>query len=251
MCVALVAGLVTAGAWGQQSVAVSEDAKTGEVFLPSAAYEVATFRRSDPSAQWGGGGPKANGTLSFHNIALKSVICGAYDAGQWCTGGPGWLQSDRYDVEAKPDGATAEQLMKLTFKERKPVQERMQQALLADRLKLKVHFETREMTILALVVAKGGLKIHEAKPGDTYANGLKGPDGKPVGRAGAGRFGSGFVAGQGTTLDNLINLSNVTGYPIENRTGLTGLYDFTLHFSPTEPPPPDSTEPSVYSALEQ
>jgi uncharacterized protein (TIGR03435 family) len=39
----------------------------------------------------------------------------------------------------------------------------MQQALLADRLKLRVHFETREMTIFALVVAKGGLKMREAK----------------------------------------------------------------------------------------
>ena len=53
------------------------------------------------------------------------------------------------------------------------------------------------------------------------------------------------------TLENLGNLSNITGYIVENRTGLTGLYDFTLHYSPTEPPPPDSTEPSVYTAVEQ
>ncbi len=254
MCAALLGGLVVAGAWGQGSAAASvTDPKTEEVLLPSAAYDVATFKLSDPNARWGGGGPKPNGTLNVQNMPLKSIICSAYDVpGLRCEGGPAWLQSDRYDIDAKPDSATAEQLLKLAPKERESVQQRMQQALLADRLKLKVHFETKEMTILALVIAKSGLKIHEAKPGDTYANGLKGPDGKPFGRAGAGTFGSGYMAGQGMTLGNVVgNLPNITGFLVEDRTGLTGVYDFTLHYSPVEPPPPDSTEPSIYTAVEQ
>jgi len=253
LCAAVLGAVAVSSACGQGSAAPNAaDAKAGEALLPGATYDVATFKLSDPNARGGGGGPKQNGTLIIQNQPLIGVVCSAYAVpGYRCQGGPAWLTSERYDIEAKPDGATAEQLLKLTWKQREPVQQHMQQALLADRLKLKVHFETREMTVLALVIAKGGLKIYEAKPGDTYPNGLKGPDGKPIGRAGAGTFGNGYIAGQGMLLDNLVNLSNVTGYPIENKTGLTGLYDFTLHYSPVEPPPPDSTEPSVYSALEQ
>lgn len=254
-CAAVLGGVVACGAWGQPSTAPSRsDAKAAEVLLPNAAYDVATFKLSDPNVHgWSGGGARSNGTLSFQSYQLKGVICSAYDMpGYRCEGGPDWLQSDRYDVEAKPDSATSQLLMNLTSKERGLVNQRMEQALLADRLKLKMHFETREMTVLALVIAKGGLKIHEAKPGDTYANGLKGPDGNTIGRAGAGTLGRGYIAGQGVTLGNVAgNLQGITGYPIEDRTGLTGLYDYTLHFSPVEPPPPDSTEPSVYAALEQ
>jgi uncharacterized protein (TIGR03435 family) len=251
MCAAVLGGLVVCGAWGQQGAG---SPKTEEILLPGAVYDVATFRPSDPNTHgWSGGGTKPNGTLSFQNYGLKGFICSAYDVPYYrYEGGPAWLQSDRYDIEAKPDNAAADQLLNLPLKQREPVQQRMEQALLADRLKLKVHFESREMTILALVIAKGGLKIHEAKPGDTYANGLKGPDGKPIGRAGAGTLGNGITIGQGVPIGNVAgNLHSVTGYPIEDRTGLTGLYDFTLHYSPVEPPPPDSTEPSIYTALEQ
>ena len=179
LCIAVLGGLVVSGAWGQENApANGSDAKAAEVLLPGAAYDVAVFKLSDPNARWGGGGPRPDGTVIVQNQSLKNIICSAYSvSGQHlqCQDGPTWLQSDKYDIEAKPDSATAEQLLKLTSRDREPVQRRMQQALLADRLKLKVHFETRETTILALVVAKGGLKIHEAKAGDTYANGLKGP----------------------------------------------------------------------------
>jgi len=257
MCAVVLGGVAVSVAWGQQSAAASTtDVKAGEALLPGAAYDVAVFKLSDPNAHgWSGGGTSLSGTLSYHAYGLNGIICSAYDVpGQHlqCEGGPAWLRLDRYDIEAEPDNATAEQLLKLTSNQREAVQQRMQQALLADRLKLKVHFETRDTTILALVIAKSGLKIHEAKPDDTYAKGLKGPDGKPIGKAGAGVFGNGHLTAQGITLGNLAsNLSNITRLPVENRTGLTGLYDVTLHFLPTDPPPPDSFEPPIYTAVEQ
>jgi len=232
--------------------ASGSDPKAEDVLLPGAAFDVATFKPSDPNARLMGGGPRPNGTYLAMNQSLKNVICNAYQMGFLrCMGGPGWLEPDRYDIEAKPDSATTEQLLKLTSKEREPVQERMLQALLADRLKLKVHFETREVPIFELVVAKGGLKMHEAQAGDTYANGLKRGDGKPMGRQ-AMTMGHGNMTGQGILMDTLAaNLGDMTGHFVENKTGLTGAYDFTLHSSASDPPPPDSTEPSIYTALEE
>jgi uncharacterized protein (TIGR03435 family) len=254
MCTAVLAGLVVSGASGQESAAAvnAAGAKAAEVLLQGATYDVATIKPSDPNAMGGSAGAWPNGRFSSKNQPLKNAICSAYCVLTYqCVGGPAWLESDRYDIEAKPGSATAEQLLKLTWKEREPVQHRMQQALLADRLKLKAHFETKQMPIFALVVAKGGLKMHEAQSGDTYANGLKRGDGKPLG-AGVFSMGDGSVTAQGGSLDTLVlNLPGITGHLVENKTGLTGIYDFTLHYSASDPPPPDSTAPSIYTAIEE
>ena len=253
MCAVVLAGVTVSGAWGQGSAAANgKEAKAEEVLLPGATYDVATIKPSDPDTRGGSSGPRSNGVFSSKNQPLKNAICNAYSVLPiQCLGGPAWLESDRYDIEAKPDSATAEQLLKLSLKERDPVQRRMQQALLADRLKLKVHFETREISIFALVVAKSGLKMHEAQPGDTYANGLKRGDGKPLGRQ-SFTMGNGNMTAQGILMDTLAaNLGNMTGHLVENKTGLTGAYDFTLEYSEYDPPKPDSAAPSIYTAIEE
>ena len=85
----------------------------------------------------------------------------------------------RYDIEAKVSSSDTDALHDLSPDQRRL----MLQPLLADRFQLKVHTEVRELPVLTLVVAKGGPKLHEAKPGDTYPNGLKGFDGQGEGRA--------------------------------------------------------------------
>ena len=132
------------GAYGSRRVGagsaavIGTDAKTDEVLLPGAVYDVATIKPSDPNAMGGGVGMDPNGGFYTKNQSLKNAVCNAYEVmGFQCLGGPAWLESDKYDIEAKPDGATTEQLLKLSWKQRWPVQQRMQQALLADRLKLK------------------------------------------------------------------------------------------------------------------
>jgi uncharacterized protein (TIGR03435 family) len=253
ICIATLMSFTVSGAFAQGNTAASAaDAKAAEVLLPGVTYDVATIKPSDPNAMGSSAGTWPNGTFFSKNEPLKPVICSAYGVLIFqCLGAPAWLESDRYDIEAKPDSATAEQLLKLSWKEREPVQHRMQQALLADRLKLKAHFETREMPIFALVVAKGGLKMHEAKPGDTYANGLKRDGGKPFG-AGVFSMSNGTVTAQGMSLDTLVlNLPGMTGHIVENKTGLTGVYDFTLRYSDDMSASSDSSTPSIYTALEE
>jgi len=253
MCVSVVVVSLKKKERAQETAAGDgSHSKTEAVLVPGASFEVATIKPSDPNARGGSAGSGPNGRFTTKNWQMKRTICGAYRLLTFqCLGGPTWLDSDPYDIDAKPDNATSEQLLKLSWKEREPVQQRMQQALLADRLKLKTHFETREMTIFALVVAKGGQKMHEAKPGDTYASGARRSDGKPFGTP-MFMMGNGSITAQGMTLDNLVlNLPGLTGHLVENRTGLTGAYDFTLHYSPIDPPPSDSTAPSIYTALEE
>jgi uncharacterized protein (TIGR03435 family) len=203
------------------------------------------------------------------NIPFKSIIANAYGLKEdLVSGAPGWVDADRYDVTAKVSGDDVPTFKKLTSDQRNA----MLQPLLADRLKLKVHYETRELPIYELVLAKSGFKLHEATPGDTYPNGLKGPDG--TAHPGMMMMQPGKITAQAIPIANLINiLSRQLQRTIIDKTGLTGKYDITLQWSPEEgqgslfgvpppqPPPPGpssdastpaaSSAPSIFTAIEE
>src|SRR5262249_24921256 len=155
------------------------------------------------------------------------------------------------DVEAKVDSAVAQQ-------HTSPDDRRLAlQQLLADRFKLKLHRETRELPVDELVITRNGPKLHEAKTGDTYAEGAK-YNGKPMG-PGIWLLGRGDLAGQGMPLSALILiLSRQLDLPILDKTGLAGNYDYSLKWTPEdnrapnsdqEAPSPDSFAPSVFVAI--
>src|ERR1039457_6919582 len=136
-------------------------------------------------------------------------------------GGPEWLTSDRYTIEAKADSATQEQIQKLSGPQMRLVGQQMVKGLLADRFKLKMHEETKEIQILAIVPARNGPKLHASMPGDSYANGLKDRDGQ--GHAGMMRFNGEKLTAQGVPLDNLASLlSEQLHQIVQNKTGLKG-----------------------------
>jgi uncharacterized protein (TIGR03435 family) len=166
------------------------------------------------------------------------------------------------------DSSTAEELRKLSEDERRTERQRMLQALLAERFKLTVHRESKELPIYALVVAKDGPKLQEAKPGDTYPNGIKGPDGQPG--AGMMMMGREGLTAQGIPIANLVrHLSRVLGRKVVDKTGLTGKYDFTLKWTPDQSQSamlrgpeggqpgtgsaaaPEASEPSIFTALQE
>ncbi len=109
------------------------------------AFEVASVKPAVDRAQ-GKNFRIAGGSLRITNQSLGLTIRRAYAAEPYqISGGPGWLDADKFDIDAKAHGdPSAEQMMA------------MLQALLADRFKLKVHRETREGSVFALTVAKTG-----------------------------------------------------------------------------------------------
>jgi bla regulator protein blaR1 len=179
-------------------------------------------------------------------------------------GEPGWMNSDRFDIEAK---VAAEDVPKL--KDLKPTERwAMLLPVFEDRFALKYHHETKDLTKYVLVVAKSGLKMKEATPGDTYANGLKTPSG--AGGAGMIRVDPGEMIGQAIPLVDLVRfLSFQFHSPVIDQTGLTGKYDINLKWTPDEtdgsmmrppgsaPPdaanaaPPPAAGPSIFTALEE
>ena len=107
--------------------------------------------------------------VSASGITAKRFIAFAYNVKNFqISGGPGWINSDRYDIEGKEPESLAEELPKLSMEERSAKLKLMLQSLLADRFALKVTHTTKELPMYALIVAKDGPKLHAAAPDNTY-----------------------------------------------------------------------------------
>jgi uncharacterized protein (TIGR03435 family) len=228
--------------------------------LPNLVYDVASIHKFKPD-----GGPMMISTrtdpdgLTATHVRAKSLICLAYDVSDYqVIGGPEWVSSDMYDVSAKMDEPAMETLRTLSPERKTLVRQHMAQALLADRFKLTVHHETKQLPNYALVVAKGGPKLHESKPNDDYKDGIKGFDGQPGGKGmmRMQRDSGGLVlTAQGYSMDKFVDqLSGQLHSNVQNNTGLKGDYDFTLRYSPDdapEAPSSSSLPPSVFIAVQE
>jgi bla regulator protein blaR1 len=222
-------------------------------------YEAATIKPSkgpDPGGRIGMWAAPDGFSAWF--ITLQQIISVAYGVERFqISGGPNWLPSERFDIEAKMDAATADALEKLSQDQRVLAQQQMLQALLANRFQLTVHRETNELTIYKLVIAKGGPKLREAKPDGTHP-GAGSMQGSVLG---------GEVIAQAVPVPRLAHeLTLMLGHPVSDKTELKGVYDFKLQFTPDnrlQPPnglapnerlpvrPADSNVPSLFDALQE
>jgi bla regulator protein blaR1 len=164
------------------------------------------------------------------NAPLPALIRMAYGVESFrITGGPDWLSSKRYDVVANFHNSTGADRSKVIMDQRRL----SLQALLAERFKLVLHHQNTEAPVYALTIANSS-KLHEAKPGETYANGIKLPSGQPIG-AGLWTPKEGGLAGQGVSMEELARyLSQQLGRVVVDETGLKGHYDFTLQWTGVE-----------------
>jgi bla regulator protein blaR1 len=195
--------------------------------------------------------------FSATNAPLGEVIRLAYQVQEFqMSGGPPWINSERYDIEAKVDSSAAEKVNQLDMDQHRA----MLRPLLEDRFQLKVHQETKELPVYALVVGKNGPKLREAKPNDTYPDGIKDPDG--VARPGLMRMGPGGLTAQGLPMDTIVRLlSQQLGRTVVDKTGLSGIYDVNLKWTPDSgpasmmgpdsKPTPDTSGPSIFTAIQE
>jgi uncharacterized protein (TIGR03435 family) len=188
--------------------------------------------------------------INYANVTAKALIATAYNIkGDQISGGPDWAGSAGFDIQAKVTSFDPPDSHQLTKDQRS----QMLQSLLADRFKLTIHYETKEAPVYELTIAKGGPKLHEAKPGDTYPNGPKGPDG--ISHAGMIMFnGPGQFTAQAVPTSNLADfLAPTLHQQVIDKTGLTGNYDFTLQFTPDNIPAdsPNAGGPSIFTAVQE
>lgn len=172
------------------------------------------------------------GQVSMENVSLWKIIGSAYGVGEdkdYAMTGAGWLKDERYDVLAKfPPDTPRDEL------------QTMLKNLLAERFKLTLHRETKELSVYALVVAKGGSKLREVEDGQTGFN-----------------MGRGQIKAQKAALRPFADrLSQYLDRPVQDFTGLTGVFDFTLTWTPdASVAPGDASEPvsgpSIFTAIQE
>jgi uncharacterized protein (TIGR03435 family) len=206
------------------------------------------------------------------NAPVRLLMQNAYAVQSFqIVGGPAWSDSDRYELDAKAAGNASRAQVFL-----------MLQSLLEDRFQLRIHRETRELPVFALVAARSGLKLPPPKAGaceepssespSEWAGGRMQPPGQgqpSMLRCGTIRIGlepSGArMQGGKIPMPELVRaLSMVLGRTVVDKTGFPGLFDVQLDFVPDEttpalpPPPPDagsasldSRIPSILSAVQE
>ncbi len=217
------------------------------------AFEVSVVRLNK-SGDSGSRSNFQNGRFTATNVLLKNLIhYQAYGVPEpRILGGPKWINSRRFDIEAKMDSSLAGELEKLDRDERTTLRQAIFQKLLADRFRLAVHWETRELSIYALVVAKQGSRLQAAKESD---------------RGSGTSSGYGSFTARNLTVDQIAQaltqeLSEEVGRVIVDKTGIQGRYDATLKWTPAEDAPPggghapDSTpagnsEPALFTAIQE
>ena len=237
----------------------------------SPSFEVATLKQNKSGERGGGIRRLPGGRMTVTNMAARQLVGFAYQLQPYqLLGGPNWLADDKFDVTAKMEGNPEWEGPGSGKPD--PIQLAMR-ALLADRFKLKVHTESRDLDAYALVMVKPGITGPALKPSTTDCKALveqarqgKLPPTPPqpvngimpcsiMGRIGQISF-DGFPMSQAAGM-----LNGQAGRPVVDRTGLTGNWQFVMTFAqerrlgPDGPgealPPPDPNLPSFFSALQE
>jgi len=209
----------------------------------SPVFEVATIKPSKPDTP-GKAFLVRGRQFSTVNTSVSDLITFAYGLhARQITGGPAWLETEKYDVVAKSDG------------EGQPNDKQwkmMVQKLLADRFKLTFHRDKKELSVYAIVVGKTGPKLTKS-------------EGDPNGLPGLFFRGLGVLPARNATMADFAGLMQATvlDRPVVDQTGLPGRYDFTLTWTPDEfqfgglgvrvPPPADNAAapPDLFTAFQE
>jgi bla regulator protein BlaR1 len=238
---------------------IAEPSQAAQAAEAKLEFEVASVKRNNSGTQGGGFGTRPGGLVMVTNYTLRNIIRNAWNLqDSHIVDGPDWQNDDRWDINARaPEGAppTPQQLMQMV------------RNLLADRFKLVVHNETREIPVYALVLARSDGKLGPqlrrteydcATIYDAIAKGTPPPRSDPPAPCLNTTGGRGTIMAKGTRMaDFARNLNPNTDRIVIDRTGLIGFFDLDLKFTPDQLAPrpgggdPTTDFPSLFVALHE
>ena len=214
------------------------------------AFELATIKPSDPARPGKLFTVRGRDVITI-NTTLNDLITMAYNLhARQITGGPAWLDSDKYDLTGRPDVPGQPSVAQIKI---------MVQKLVADRFQFKFHREKKELPVYAITVAKTGAKISKSTADPNGLPGLFFGGGGPGG-------GMNFNVRNATMAEVASTLQgSVLDKPVVDQTGLAEKYDFIVKFTPDPgqmagfgaggPPPPATDNPDappdLFSAFQQ
>jgi len=205
-------------------------------------YEVATIKPTDPDHPRGGFTLQGR-HLVAGNFTVEGMITLAYNLHvTQVIGGPGWMKTDHFDMDVLPDHEGLPSLEQARGIVRK---------LLADRFALKFHYDTKQLSVYVLSVAKAGPKLTKSGADPNSPPGMGGPPGTMMMR-------------NGSMEEFAQVMQGVLDRPVLDETGLKDRYDLKLRWTPDETQyggriPPQSNDngtantdslPSLFTAIQ-
>jgi uncharacterized protein (TIGR03435 family) len=194
---------------------------------PDPRFEVASIKPNTASTSTSTGLRTGNGRLTVGNETLKRCIMGAFAVGpNQIVGGPDWIATDRFDISARADQPVNSDAVIMA----------MLRTLLAERFKLAAHRETREVRAYVLEVAKNGPKLQKAEPGSAST-----------------QNGRGTIEAKVITMTRFAEvLSRQLDFPVVNETGIDGIFNLTLQWTPESAKPSNADAgPSIFTAIQE
>lgn len=224
------------GFWGAVPADAQEPAPAASAAPPR--IEVASIkpgRPGDDNSRF----KTSTDRITTENHTLRDLIAFAYDLerNSQVLGGPAWLDERHFDIVAIAGDAEIAKLRSMPANDRRKEWGVILQPLLAERFRLKASRGERTLPVYTLVVTKSGSKLKGAAASDK----LQGTS-----------WGDRQMTWKATSMDALAYyLTRVEGRVVLDRTGLAGLYDFTLNWSWNEDPSSDSYAADLMTALRE
>lgn len=188
-------------------------------------FEAASVK---PNASGDGrsGTSTSQGQTRMDNVTLRALIQTAFDVRDYSLSGPSWLDSERFDIVAKiPAAASRAQV---------PA---MLQEILKSRFGMAFHWEPKELSGFALVAAAKGAKVHPVESTGESSNST----------------GDGMIQARQVSMEGFARLlEKALDRPVQDLTGMPGVFDLDLRWTPDEAPAAPSEEvpaPSLFTAL--
>ena len=184
-------------------------AQTGTTSGAPPAFEVASIKPSQPQpdGQMRIGGSIDPGRVALANMSLRELMARAYEVKLAQISGPAWIDTERYDVNAKIPNGMADQV------------NAMMRTLVEERFQLRLHRENKEMAVYELVQGKNPLKLEKAAE----------PTARP--RMSMEGHGDGVMHASINSA-TMANFSDMIGRwvdrPVIDKTGISGQYDLKL-----------------------
>jgi bla regulator protein BlaR1 len=230
---------------------------------PRPAFDVVSIKPNVSGVREVTFAPMSGGRLTVENNPVTNLIQNAYGVRRnQIVGGPGWMDSDRFDIEARAEGSPAKDQLML-----------MVQTLLEDRFKLKVHRETRELPVFILTAAKSGVKLKPWQEGSCVTiDPFNPPTPPPRGEKPPKGCSNDHVFPKGPNTEwvaTKIDMKELAGAlagailrrPVIDKTGFTGTFDINLEWTTdqnpaagpdgTGPASTDAAGPSIFTVLQE
>jgi uncharacterized protein (TIGR03435 family) len=243
------------------------------------SFEVASIKPSDPGQRGSMIQNQPGGRMIIRGMPFRGLMTFAYGVRDFqISGGPGWATTDFWDMEARAEeGSIPPPTGPPDPNTPNPMAIRLQ-SLLEDRFQLKIHRETRDLPIYELSIAKGGLKMKSSEDQTPFRPPERGAPPPPSLQPGGAmprfslRMGRGTMEAVAMAIPNIVQaFSSQLGRTIVDKTGLKGLYDLKLQWTPDGPalggpvgpggppgpggpeaaPPIDPNGPSIFTAVQE